>query len=226
MLRAISAFVLVLTGCDSADQTIEKGKQAAGDLATAAGDKAKQAADGAGDKSKELAADALARSKTLAGDAVEAGKGLWADLPGTGELSTSAMGWLERNAEGTSIEQVVVTGTQIAPVAMQISGVVSAAVDKDTAIEPIYEKIEDTAAVDKAVGDMPRVEVIDGVTVGYKRMEDMTSKTSVSEEAYLMTWRRGDHLVGLVYRSRSTIDIEMLVKETPRLVRLVQSVIG
>jgi hypothetical protein len=36
-------------------------------------------------------------------------------------------------------------------------------------------------------------------------------------------WRQGDHLVGFVYRSRREIDIEKMVAEAPRLVKLVQT---
>jgi hypothetical protein len=44
-----------------------------------------------------------------------------------------------------------------------------------------------------------------------------------TESAYLVLWRRDDHLLGFVYRSRKRVDIDTLVRETPRLVGLISA---
>ena len=76
--------------------------------------------------------------------------------------------------------------------------------------------------VDKAIGDMPRVEVVDGVTVGFRQMDQVDTSTRVKERGYLVMWRHENHLVGFVYRSTRTINVDQLVAETPRLIELTQ----
>jgi hypothetical protein len=208
MRLAIASSLLLLASCDaSADGAVEKSKQAAGELASQAGDKA----------------------SALAGEAGGKAKSLWDDLPSTGELSDSASGWISEQAKsaGGGIEAAIVKGKQLGPEALDIGSNLRKAVDSDTAIEPIYQEVEDggrTAAdVDAAIGDMPRKEVIEGVTVGFKRMDELSEQRSLKERGYLVMWRQGDHLVGFVYRSRREIDIEKMVAEAPRLVKLVQT---
>lgn len=208
-------------------------------------DKGKQAAGQAGDKAAELAGDALDASKKAAGDAVDKGKlaagdlvdgagdkakSWWDELPDSGQLSTSASGWLNMQAKsaGGGIEAAIVKGQQIAPTALEIGSNVRKAVDSDTLIEPIYQEVDDggrsSAEVDAAIGDMPRTEVIGGVTMGFKQMDELSEKRSLKERGYLVMWRQGDHLVGFVYRSRREIDIDKVVAEAPKLVALVQRV--
>lgn len=200
-MRAFSFLVPIalLLACDaSPEATVEKSRQAAGDLVDDAGDRAKS---------------------------------LWDEVPSTGELSDSASAWISRTAHraGGGIEAVIVKGKQIGPEALEIGSNLRKAVDSDTAVEPIYQEVDDggrTAEdVDAAIGDMPRTEVIGGVTVGFKKMDELSEQRSLKERGYLVMWRQGDHLVGFVYRSRREIDIEKIVAEAPRLVTLVQAAV-
>lgn len=76
--------------------------------------------------------------------------------------------------------------------------------------------------VDAAIGDMPRTEVIDGVTVGFKQLASLDTDKQLTEKAYLVLWRKDDHLVGFVYRSRKEIVLGAVVREAPALVRAVR----
>jgi hypothetical protein len=205
-------------GCDSADDTVDKGKKAAGDLADKAVDGSKKAAgdlaDKAVDSSKKAAGD-------LADKATASAKSWWDELPDTGQLSDSASTWLEEQAKGGGIEKYVVAGKQIAPAAMGVATALHGAVDSDTVIEPIFRPVEgEDAKVDAAIGDMPRTEVIDGLTVGFKQIDELSKAASVKERGYLVMWRQGDHLVGFVYRSRREIDLEKVVAEAPKIITL------
>jgi hypothetical protein len=201
---------------------------AACDDASKAKDAATKAAQTAADKTKEVVDDAGKRVDDLSKKATDAATKAWADLPGTGELSQSAMTWMKDTAESTDIRAIVAKGVQIAPVALEIGKTINAAVDGDTAIEPIYQSLDgrDPAEVDKAIGSMPRVEVVDGVKVGFSQLSKVDAGTSIDERAYLMTWRRDDHIIGMVYRTKRTIDLDMLVKEAPRLIALTQAAIA
>jgi hypothetical protein len=168
------------------------------------------------DKGKEVIADGIDGAKAEA-------KALWEDVPGTGELSATTRGWLDA-ATGDGVEPLVAKGTQLAPVALEIGKVVDDAVDKDYAIEPIYQEVGDEAArarLDEKLAKMPKTQEIDGVRVGFKRLSEVSSEKKVDESAYLVLWRRDDHLVGFVYRTRSEIDVDKLAAEAPRLVGLV-----
>ena len=92
-------------------------------------------------------------------------------------------------------------------------------------IEPIYEKTDAAgqAAADKAIGGMPRVEVIDGVKIGFRQLDKSDAASSVSERGFLVLWRRDDRLIGFVYRTRRAIDIERLVAEVPKLIAVVNA---
>lgn len=199
----------VLLGCDTTDAAVEKGKQVA-DKAVAGTKDAVDASKKAVDASKKAVDDARA---------------LWADVPDTGELSETAKGWVD--AEGGSMGKVIAKGKQVAPVALEIGNTLSSAVESDRMIEPIYQEIgeEQAKEVDEAIAQMPRIEVIDGLTVGFKQLDETSTDRIVKERGYLVTWREGNHLIGFVYRSTSTIDVEKLVAETPRLVALTKSVV-
>ena len=112
--------------------------------------------------------------------------------------------------------------------AAEIAESASKVIDTEHLIEPIYQEVEDGdgADVDKAISDMPRVEVIDGLTIGFKQLDETSAEAVVKERGYLVTWREGNHLIGFVYRSKKTIDLEALVAETPRIVSLVRSTTG
>ncbi len=243
-LLALSIALAGLPACDSAEQTVKAGGKAARDASDkaldASKDKASELADKAADKASALGDEALDASKKAAVDTVEASKKAAADLAAAtrtgahelfndlrddGQLSASTKAWLHTQAEdaSASIENVVVTGVQLAPVAVEASKVLIDAVDSDTAIEPIFQRVtEDPAKVDAAIGDMPRVEVVEDVTVGFKQFDALTGSEQIKQRGYLVMWRHEDHLVGFVYRSTRTIDLDTLVAETPRLIRLTQ----
>ena len=212
---------------DKANKTLDDASQ----KATRTIDDAKALADKTTDEAKALANKTTDEAKRLADATTLAAKNAWAGVTNTGELSSDATAWVKERAkvDGAKVETVIAKGVQVAPVALEIALVVNAAVDDDTAIEPIYQKIEGDqteAEVDAAIGSMARVEVIDGVKVGYSQLSKLDASTKVDEQAYLLTWRREDRLIGLVYRSKRTIDLEMLVKETPRLVAMTQKALA
>lgn len=188
------------------------------DVQQKAKDAADEVVDKATDKGKAVIADGIDGAKAEA-------TALFEDLPRTGELSATTRSWLD-GATGDGIEPLVAKGTQLAPVALEIGKVVNDAVDKDYAIEPIYQDVGDEAAqkeLDEKLAKMPKTQEIDGVRVGFKQLSEVSSETKVNESAYLVLWRRDDHLVGFVYRSRSEIDVDELFAEAPRLVGLVNS---
>ncbi len=212
-------------GCDDASRATDAATQAA---TRAAADAAKQASD-------RTQAAALAAGKQV-GDATQqavdrtraATARTWADLTDTGELSSRTTQWLRESAASTDMRAIAAKGEQIAPVALEIGRTINAAVDSDIAIEPIYQALDgrDPAEVDQAIAAMPRVEIVDGLKIGFAELSRSDAGTSVSESAYLVTWRRGDRLVGLVYRSKRTIDIDALIAQTPRLVALTQAALA
>lgn len=139
-----------------------------------------------------------------------------------GQLSQQTQDWLRSAGTSETVERMVATGTQIAPIANEIGVVVSETIKTDRAIEPIYQPIEpgQEAKVDRAIRGMPRTEVIDGVTVGFKQLDATDNAEMVKERAYLMMWRDEQRLFGFVYRSKRTIDIDKLVNDAPRLLSL------
>jgi hypothetical protein len=227
-LIGLGALVPAL-GCDSTDDAVDRGKKAAEKAADDALDSSKKAAgelaDKATDKSKALADDALDSSKKtageLAGKAKDSAVSWWDELPDSGELSDSASDWLDKKAADGGIEKYVTAGKQIAPAAVAVAGSLHDAVDSDTVVEPIFRPVQaEDAKVDAAIEDMPRTEVIDGLTVGFKQIDELTRDSSVKERGYLVMWRQGDHLVGFVYRSRREIDLDKVVAEAPKIIAL------
>jgi hypothetical protein len=223
-------YIGVLVGCDTTEAAVEKGKQVADKAvegtkdAVDASKKAVDASKKAVDASKK-AVDASRKAVDASKKAVDDARKLWADVPDTGELSESAKGWVDEG--GGSMGKVIATGKQVAPVALEIGKTLSSAVESDSMVEPIFQEIDEGAApeVDKAIAEMPRTEVIDGLTVGFKQLDEMSADKVVKERGYLVTWREGNHLIGFVYRSTSTIDVDKLVAETPRLVALTKGVV-
>ncbi len=243
--RGLLCVLLTLAGCEG---EAEKAKEKVAEVSKKAADAAdatKKFADDtakttekvvdstkkAYDTTKETTDKVVEASK----DAAEKGKALydsasrvWADIPGSGQFSETAKRWLQGATDNASIEAVVREGTQIAPVAVEIGKTLHAAIDSDTAIEPIYQKVAEGEAeqLDAAIEDMPRTEVVDGLKIGFKQLDETTNNHQIKERGYLVTWRDGDYLYGFVYRSKRTIDIDKLVADLPRLLSLTKGVVG
>lgn len=179
------------------------------------------------DKAREVGDKALAKTHELADEASDKAKSWWTDeVPDTGELSDKAAALLrEAAAESGGPEGMLARGVQLAPVAFEVAKALHSTVDSDTVIEPIVQNVADEAAqaeLDTKIEDMPRVETIDGVSVGFKDMRQYDTGGRTTESAYLVLWRRDDQLLGFVYRSRHRVDIETLIRQTPRIIGLIQ----
>jgi hypothetical protein len=233
MRRAALALVLLglpstLASC-STEELEDKAKQA-GDKAKQAGaealEKAEELGEQAGEKSKALAEQAGEKSKALAGKAKDGVEGWWSgEAPSSGELSDRAKTMLDAALPENGVEAALARGTQLAPVALEIGKAVHEAIDSDTKIEPIIQKVDDQdaqAELDAKISGMPRVETIEGVSVGFKDMTQYDSGGRTSESAYLVLWRKDDRLLGFVYHSRQRISIDTLIADAPRLIKLVQ----
>jgi uncharacterized phage infection (PIP) family protein YhgE len=223
---------LCVVACDSAGDAADKAKDAADKAAQGtkdAIDGSKQAYDKSKQKVDELSAQAKAGADKVK-EGTDKAKALWGDVPESGELSETTKSWLDDQAdEGDStIASVIAQGKQVAPVAAEIGESASKVVDSEHLIEPIYQEVDgdESSEVDKAISDMPRVEVIEGLTIGFKQLDETSADAVVKERGYLVTWREGNHLIGFVYRSKKTIDLEALVAETPRIVGLIRKSVG
>lgn len=184
-------------------------------------------ADEAKDKAKEVGEAAKQKAGELADDAVDKGKQVWETR--SGQLSDGAKQMFAKGAEtsGDGVESMLHRGVQLAPVALEIAKSVHAAVDSGVEIEPIVQDLDDEQAqaeLDRRIEDMPRVETIDGVSVGFKDMTQWNSGRRESESAYLILWRADKRLLGLVYRSHGRINMDKLVADAPRLIALAQGV--
>jgi hypothetical protein len=184
--------------------------------------------------------EAKATARTLQAQADEAGKAMDQARARTEEatdelveqvkdpanLAALAKASLAAVAAEGSVEAMVAAGTQLAPAVASMGGALDGVVGRDVHIEPIYQEIDDEVAtqkVDEAIGDMPRVEVISGLTVGFRDLSSMDTSRHVSDSGYLVLWRQGDHLVGFVYRSRREISLDKLVELAPRMIDAVRS---
>jgi hypothetical protein len=195
-------------------------KEAAKDVGKEAGEAAREA----GARAKEAGARVQAAGEQLAGDAVDKSQELWAER--RGELSEDAKGIFAKGAasSGEGVEAMLQKGKQVAPVALDVAQTLHAAVDGDVDIEPIVQNLDDAQAqaeLDRRIADMPRVETIEGVDVGFKEVTQWDTGGRGTESAYLILWRRDARLYGLVYRSNKRINIEKLIAEAPRLINLV-----
>lgn len=209
-----SACVLVLPACseDAAGQAVDKAKDQAKDKARELGEKA-------ADKGKEIAGDLGDKAKDKAGE-------LWAERPATGELSEAAKGIFNKGGEVSdgSVEALLAKGVQLAPVAVDIAKTLHSAIDSEVDIEPIVQKLDNDTAqadLDARIADMPRVEAINGLDVGFKDVSQWDTRGRETQSAYLVLWRRDDQLLGLVYRSKKRINVDQLIAEAPRLIGLV-----
>lgn len=239
-IKAVLAVCLGVQGCDAAQKEAKDGAEAAAEqakvkaseLAAAASDRAGEAAEQAKVKAGELASAAGDRT-------VEAAKAArdWAgDLVRSGKLSETVEGWLRRGAEASSegIEAVLKRGEQGIPVALEMGRALVGSVDSDTLIEPIYQEVGGgsqelalkRSEADAAIRGMTRVEVIEGLQVGFKELSSLDLGHHVSEQAYLVVWRQDDRLIGFVYRSRRDIALQQLVGLAPKIVGLVRSALG
>ncbi len=140
-----------------------------------------------------------------------------------------AVAWL--GAATATQRDAVVTWLADAPaevtVSLEIANVLVGAIETDFEVTPIVRKVEgpeDQAEIDRAIGALPSVEVTDGLKIGFQRMSRTDVDVDEAKQAYLITWRDGDQVVGLVLKTRRAIDLEEIRAEIPRLVRLVKGV--
>ena len=150
-------------------------------------------------------------------------------LPDKAEVSESVTKWVAERASSDKVAEILKTGVQLAPAALEIARTLDEAIDADVTIEPVVQTAEDAegrARLDRAIGDMARVETIEGVEVGFESMKLDSVDEHVRESAYLVLWRKDDHLLGFVYKSKREVDLETLIREAPRLVGLVNQAIG
>lgn len=135
-------------------------------------------------------------------------------------------GWAEGADEG-SVERRLAEGASSAEMIAKIASAVAGVVDSETTILPVYRHTDASRQdIDRAIGDMPRTEVVDGVTVGFKQLTSTDTEKHVTEKGYLVLWRHEDHLVGFVCRSRKTIDVATLVERAPAIIRAVRGAVG
>lgn len=182
--------------------------------------------------------DAEAAAKKAASDAATSTKSAfeaqskrardWVDKASeNADMSQEALEALK--SAGSGVASLFESTTQMAPAAIEIGRVLYDAYDKDIDFDPIWRKVdtpEAQAALDATIGEMPRVEMIDGLKVGFKDLSSRDISRSVTESAYLVLWRQEDHVMGFVYRSRTTVDIEALIGEAPRLIVLARGAVA
>jgi len=187
----------------------------------------------AGERTRAGAGELMAAASERTAEATQAA-GAWAgELVRGGQLSAAARDWLRRGAAASrgGIEALLQRGEQAVPVALEIGQALASAVDRDTMFEPIYQEVSGAspelavrrAEADAVIQGMPRVEVIDGLQVGFKDLSTLDMGRQVSEQAYLVVWRQDDHLIGFIYRSRRSVALAQLVALAPRLIGLVRS---
>lgn len=205
-------------------EALEKGQDRAEEELTEAKDaatkRAKEEFDEAKDKAKQTAKD---KAKEWKEDLV----------PDKGEIGQFALNLLDKGTDADTVDRVVAKGKQIAPVALDIGKTLADGYDKKVRFVPIYQTIDEDAEegaqtpaeVDALIGDMPRTETIEGLEVGFKQLnsKDVSEKKDVS--SYLVLWRKDDKLVGFIYHSETTLDIEHFVEQAPRLIKLVEGIL-
>jgi hypothetical protein len=245
MVRTVLVGLVALVGCEAtrdaseraareAGAVAERTQQQAGELVAAAGERTADAARSAAEQTQQRAGELVAAAGERTADAARAARD-WAVGLTAGELSATVQDWLRRGAEasGEGIEAVLRRGEQAVPAALEVGKALASAVDGDTMIEPIYQQVGaggDLALrrgeADAAIRGMPRVEVIDGLQVGFKQLSSLDLGHRVQEQAFLVVWRQDDRLIGLVYRSRRDVDLGQLVALAPRLIGLVRAALG
>jgi hypothetical protein len=187
--------LLVLLACEGdAAETAKAAAETAKDKAVQAAETVKEAGKTAADKTREAA-------RTVADKATD--------------IKQTAVDVLAPHAKKIKggIESVIVDTTHKATEAAKIATILASAVDRDTTVLPIYQDIGDEAAqaqVDKVIADMPKTEAVDGLTIGFKDLVDLEGTQRTSDSGYLVVWRRGDKLIGFVYRSKMKVDFAKL----------------
>lgn len=188
------------------------------------------------EKALQKADEVIAEGREFADPYVDKASGsarAWArswmpELPTTGDLSEQASRWIEdAAADDARAEYWLDKGKQSLPVAREIGRTVNEAIERDFVVEPVYRPLDDEldlVAVDASIASMPRVEVIDGLTVGFRKLAADDMEGRETQAAFLVLWRAERNLVGFIFRSRRKIRLDKLVAETPRLVELVRGV--
>lgn len=223
MAMAAMTAALVTSGCESG----------AGQMAREAGAQVQREAGVMAEKTRAGAGALVVAAGERTAEAAYAA-GAWAgELVRSGQLSEAARGWLRSGAAASrdGIEALLQRGEQAVPVAIEIGRALGSAIDSDTMFEPIYQEVSGAspelaarrAEADEVIKSMPRVEVIDGLQVGFKDLTSLDAGRRVSEQAYLVVWRQDDHLIGFIFRSRRSVALAELVGLAPRLVGLVRS---
>lgn len=113
------------------------------------------------------------------------------------------------------VEELIVAGKANAVQAARLAAAAAPALADGVGFRPIYIELGDQneqKAIDGAIGNMPRVEVIDGLTVGFR---------AFTKRQLLVVWRQDDRMVGFVYTSLLDVAIEHVVEQAPRLIGLV-----
>jgi len=116
------------------------------------------------------------------------------------------------------IEELIVQGKVNAVAAARVVAATAPAIAEGVGFRPIYIELggkDDQEAIDRAIGNMPRVEVIDGLTVGFR---------AFTKRQFLVVWRRDDRLIGFVYTSLIDVLIGHVVEQAPRLIALAEKV--
>ena len=137
------------------------------------------------------------------------------------ELGRSALELIRPYATGgmDHIENLIVDGKTNAVQAAKLAAVVAPAIADGVGFRPIYIDLtgEDAKeSLDRAIGKMPRVEVVDGLTVGFRPF---------TKRQFLVAWRQGDRLVGFVYTSLVDVAIGHVVEQAPRLISLASAIL-
>jgi hypothetical protein len=117
------------------------------------------------------------------------------------------------------IENLIVAGKTNAVEAAKLAASVAPAIADGVGFLPIYIDLggeNEQQAMDRAIGNMPRVEVIDGLTVGFR---------AFTKRQFLVVWRQGARLIGFVYTSLLDVAIGHVVEQAPRLISLAGKVL-
>ena len=236
----LGALILLvgLTGCPEGDadpgEALERTGEAlqkTGEVVSEGYQKAKPALE----KTGEVIADGVEKAAPVLNDAGAYARTWLPEMPTSGELSAQAETWIKAGAgDEARVEYWLGKGRQALPPAKEIAKTLNQAVERDYLIEPIFRPFAmpggsnsaaEIAKVDATIEAMPRVEVIEGLTVGFRKLSADDSEGREKQTAFLVLWRMDQHLVGFVFRSRRKIRVDQLVVEAPRLVSLVKAAV-